>query len=249
MQDRYAGDVGDFGKLGMLRKIADTGLKIGVNWYLTYKPEEHSNDDGKHIGYLNDAAFSGCDDELKEVLSRIIKDDRNVSSLEEANLIPGAMYFSNILKPGSDFSFDRMNWHLNSLEALAATDLVFCDPDNGLIVKSVSEKSIKSDKYILPGEIVSYFQAGKSVVFYNHRCREKEEKYLKRFQALKQQEELSAAEWKGLKFVRGTIRDYIFIVQPRHVDKVNHAIESLLEGNWKKHFSVLDIAQVHRVSY
>jgi hypothetical protein len=36
MQDRYAGDVGDFGKLGMLRKIAYSGLKIGVNWYLAY---------------------------------------------------------------------------------------------------------------------------------------------------------------------------------------------------------------------
>ena len=30
MQDRYAGDVGDFGKLGMLRQIADTGLKVGI---------------------------------------------------------------------------------------------------------------------------------------------------------------------------------------------------------------------------
>lgn len=52
MQDRYAGDVGGFGKLGMLRQIATTGLKIGVNWYLTYKPEEHNNDDGKHVKYL-----------------------------------------------------------------------------------------------------------------------------------------------------------------------------------------------------
>ena len=57
MQDRYAGDVGDFGKLGMLRIIADSGLKIGVNWYLTYKPEENLKEDGKHIGYLNDIAF------------------------------------------------------------------------------------------------------------------------------------------------------------------------------------------------
>ena len=41
MQDRYVGDVGDFGKIGMLRQIANAGLRVGVNWYLTYKPEEH----------------------------------------------------------------------------------------------------------------------------------------------------------------------------------------------------------------
>ena len=64
MQDRYAGDVGDFGKLGMLRRIAATGLKVGVNWYLTFKPEEHVNEDGKHIGYIKDRAFAECDNAL-----------------------------------------------------------------------------------------------------------------------------------------------------------------------------------------
>jgi len=38
VQDRYAGDVGDFGKIGMLRQIASTGLRIGINWYRTFKP-------------------------------------------------------------------------------------------------------------------------------------------------------------------------------------------------------------------
>jgi hypothetical protein len=73
MQDRYVGDVGDFGKIGMLRKIADYGLRIGVIWYLTYKPEEHINADGKHIGYLKDCAFKSCDDELLNCKKRITK--------------------------------------------------------------------------------------------------------------------------------------------------------------------------------
>ena len=49
MQDRYAGDVGDFGKLGMFRQIDETGLKIGINWCLTYKPREHVKQGGKHV--------------------------------------------------------------------------------------------------------------------------------------------------------------------------------------------------------
>ena len=48
MQDRYAGDVGDFGKLGMLRCIENSGLCVGVNWYLV--GNESHNNDGKHIG-------------------------------------------------------------------------------------------------------------------------------------------------------------------------------------------------------
>lgn len=46
MQNRYVGDIGDFGKLGLLRQLHKTGLSIGVNWYLT--PDETHNGDGWH---------------------------------------------------------------------------------------------------------------------------------------------------------------------------------------------------------
>lgn len=241
MQDRYVGDVGDFGKIGMLRQIAETGLRVGVNWYLTYKPEEHINTDGKHIGYLKDTAFKGCDDELLKSLDIITKRTRSVTALENANLIPNAIYYREILKPGSDKNFIRSIWYRNSLETLSEADIIFCDPDNGLIVKSVSQKSNKSDKYILPDELVSYYQAGKSIVFYNHRCREQEQVYLQRFQTLKQKNGLLSAEWKGLKFVRGTIRDYIFILQAQHLAAVDIAINNMMKTNWHKHFSELNL--------
>ena len=50
MQDRYVGDIGDYGKLGLLRSLAAAGLLIGVNWYRT--PDENHNEDGKFIQYL-----------------------------------------------------------------------------------------------------------------------------------------------------------------------------------------------------
>jgi hypothetical protein len=63
MQDRYVGDVGDFGKYGLLRSLA-ADLSLGVVWYLG--PEESHNADGKHIGYLNSTQknlikFRDCD--------------------------------------------------------------------------------------------------------------------------------------------------------------------------------------------
>ncbi len=241
MQDRYAGDVGDFGKLGMLRKIANSGLKVGVNWYLTYKPEEHSNEDGKHVGYLNDKAFKGCDDGLLESLRLIVAGKRSIEALEQSDLIPQAQYYSEILKAGSISTFSRNNWFEKSLQALADSEIIFCDPDNGLLVKSVSLGSGKSDKYVTASELVAYYQEGKSVVFYNHRCREKETTYLKRFDSLRQGKELHNAKWEGLKYTRGTVRDYLFIIQPKHVKHVEAAIDSLIQSNWSKHFSVLDI--------
>ncbi|MBQ9065866.1 MAG: hypothetical protein IJ123_10505 [Blautia sp.] len=50
MQDRYTGDIGDFGKLGLLRVLESQGLTIGINWSRT--PDEDHNDDGKYTKYL-----------------------------------------------------------------------------------------------------------------------------------------------------------------------------------------------------
>ncbi len=46
MQDRYAGDVGDFSKLSLLRALAD-GRRLAVCWYLV--PNELHNDDGARV--------------------------------------------------------------------------------------------------------------------------------------------------------------------------------------------------------
>ena len=45
MQNRYTGDIGDFGKLGLLRQISEAEFSIGVNWYLT--PDESHNGEAK----------------------------------------------------------------------------------------------------------------------------------------------------------------------------------------------------------
>jgi hypothetical protein len=49
MQDRYAGDIGDFVKLGLLWAISP-GYALGLAWY--HVPDEGHNDDGRHIGYI-----------------------------------------------------------------------------------------------------------------------------------------------------------------------------------------------------
>ena len=56
MQDRYAGDIGDFGKYGLLRALCGEdghgpALRLGVLWYRVLEAEE--NNDGRHTAYLH----------------------------------------------------------------------------------------------------------------------------------------------------------------------------------------------------
>ena len=95
MQNRYTGDIGDFGKLGLLRVLQESGLTIGVNWYLV--PDENHNSDGRHVQYLENADYCQLDEPLWLELKRIVKSgQREVSALENDNTI-NAAFFSDPL--------------------------------------------------------------------------------------------------------------------------------------------------------
>ena len=64
MQDRYTGDVGDFGKYGLLRCLRGPDaapLRLGVVWYRTDSDIVDADpvNDGKHVAYSATAGTSG----------------------------------------------------------------------------------------------------------------------------------------------------------------------------------------------
>ena len=84
MQNRYVGDVWDFGKHGLLRYLSgetagvtEDRLRLGLIWYLSHDPKEH-NGDGRHIGYLKRTArddkseYISCDPMLWEKLRDLV---------------------------------------------------------------------------------------------------------------------------------------------------------------------------------
>lgn len=119
--------------------------------------------------------------------------------------------------------------------------MVFLDPDNGLVVKSVGAQSSRIIKYILTEELKDYYCAGHSVIFYNHRSRQVEHDYLDRFRQLQNDPALNGAKWLGVKFRRGTIRDFFFMLQPLHATAVIRLIDGYLESNWRRHSARLPI--------
>ena len=84
-----------------------------------------------------------------------------------------------------------------------------------------------------------YYKLGKSIIFYNHRERKPEKEYLDKFRNLQDDPVFKSSEWIGLKFIRGTIRDYIFILQPEHFYPVKMQCEALLKTSWKANFSLI----------
>ncbi len=88
-------------------------------------------------------------------------------------------------------------------------------------------------------EIVDYYKAGHSVVFYSHRTREQLQVYLERFNGLFKIKELEDAKIKGISFRRGTLRDYFFIIHKEHIEKIQEGIDALLNGKWSSHFTTI----------
>ena len=147
MQHRYFGDVGDFGKYGLLRTLCGVHeqprLKLGIVWYLF--PDESHNEDGKHVGYLKNADpfFRDCDellyDKLRSLLfdgSMLIAGNRHLGSAESSSILPGE---NDLLQPTSSLrnkkhsKFQRVSpsenaWLHGALSATESADLIFMGP-------------------------------------------------------------------------------------------------------------------------
>jgi len=81
MQDRYAGDFGDYVKLAVLRALSP-GRRLGVGWWL--HPDGGPAGDGSHVCYLDaPAAWRSLDPELFDALKVVASGVRRVSALEE----------------------------------------------------------------------------------------------------------------------------------------------------------------------
>lgn len=240
MQDRYAGDIGDYGKFGLLKALQKQGFIIGVNWYRTEPPAFEKKSDGSFkqqdgihkTGDIPDD-LKNCDAVLAKKLAKIADDDHNrsVASLERAKLVPDAVYYHEAISIAG-----RDKWHQKALQQLNKASLVFLDPDNGLLVDSVGPASARSVKYAFYDEVAGYIKAGKCVVVYNHRCRKPEKKYfadieLRLKTALK---EVKYYDIQEITFFKRSVRDYFAIsASKQHSKMIRKAFEEMWNGSWQ----------------
>jgi hypothetical protein len=244
MQDRYFGDVGDYGKYGLLRAVAGersgAPLRLGVVWYLT--DNKIHNNDGKHVGYLAQSRFRQCDPELFDALREVANEPRRVGHVEDRGILPSSTRFYRSLLNLSAVgaagrSSVRAEWYAGALDATAGTDVVFCDPDNGISERPEVLRSGRGAKFVGLEELAGFFRRGQSLIVYHHADRSAPVT----LQAERRRGQLAAAmgtdQVHWLRFSRGTTRLYFVIPAQQHREVLASRIRELMLGPWSEHFT------------
>lgn len=171
MQDRYAGDVGDFVKLGLLRTLSPGG-QLGVAWYRY--PDESHNGDGRHITYLDQPhRHEHLDPFLISHLRNITKNERSINSLLpvlEGVISSDEAVDSSAISPRERRTW-RAAWFTRMMEKLSQCDLVFADPDNGIIDDEDWRKGRAKFGKQMPLSEVQQLAQGRCAVIYHHNTR------------------------------------------------------------------------------
>ncbi len=177
MKEQYVGDVSDYRKYALLRALTNGGLKLGVCWMLT---AADGRTDGAKIGYLDEPSkWSAFDPELFDVLRATCGSDghRSLMAIEGSDVLSEAIFFNRMLGDGLE---ERQRYFDDALRTFAGCDLVFFDPDNGLDVRSTPKGRKDSAKFVYRDEIEAFWQAGRSVLIYQHFTREVRASFVER---------------------------------------------------------------------
>ena len=233
MKNQYIGDVGDYGKYGLLRFLAENGVTIGVNWYLT--EDDPSSNDGNINQYLNDDAERAYDPVVFDRMRQIVfeqKEKKHVGMIEAAGILPRASFYSEVLSTDGvawrERKRIREQWHGRAMDALAGAELVFADPDTGTAEKTTRKGS---DQYADVHELADYYKKrSQDIVYYCHRARRTNEAWSRKKTELR--ELLPDAALFVLTFRRGMQRSYIFAVHPGRAEKYRALIDSFLTTPW-----------------
>lgn len=242
MKDQYVADIGDYGKYALLREFTCNGIKVGVNWYLT---EDDDSSDGSIRKYLfNDKNGIGTlDSELYHKLQLInAKGDRkSIVDIKDSGIIPKAIYYSDLIDSSGkpyERKAKREKWFLKSLKPLDNADLIFLDPDNGLLTNGGAGKR-NAEKYVLPYEVEQYFKGeyGRkhNVVYYCHKGRRKQDAWIKYMTYMSGQ--IQDVRLIVLTYHKGTQRSYVFLIHGEDYDDYRRIIDSFLE-RWGRVFTV-----------
>jgi hypothetical protein len=176
MKDQYFGDVNDYRKYAILAGLANMGeLCTGICWMLT---AADGRSDGSALRYLTQPAqFRSFSPQLFDFLYDVvtIQGDRRVMKLEESDVLPNTVFYSEYIADKSD---PRQAYFRGAFDAFIGADIVFFDPDNGIEVPSVALGRKMSSKFLYWRELVECYQSERSVIVYQHFPRKCREQYL-----------------------------------------------------------------------
>lgn len=258
MQDKWAGDIGDFAKYGLLRHLCD-GFDsqkaqyscLGVIWYLnkpTSSESKNQETSARTFQYLDDPiSFKECDCDLFCALQPLKNPEkRSIAKVQNLEILPQAKFYdvpvppsqkSNDHKPIDSYGKDRTKWFEGALSVTADADVIFVDPDNGIKADDSSPQDVSI------AELRRIKQDGKSIIIYHHFGRHNSEPVQIECMArsLKDILGISGSLW-GLRWNRVSTRVFFIVAQKSHESKFRQRIEELKRKPWvtQKHFSITE---------
>jgi hypothetical protein len=181
MQDKYVGDIGDFGKYALLKSLAQGDVVLGIVWYRT--AAKGGTGDGTLTQYLSslDAAkgLGRCDEKLFTCVRGIVESkDRRVARVRELGIfLTPTVFYEDLLDfdglPLGSRREARRRWCQNALDRVSKADLVFLDPDSGLSLNEAIKYRKAGSKYVFLDELQAFLEKQKSTILYCHQGRRK----------------------------------------------------------------------------
>lgn len=218
MKDQYFGDFGDYQKISLLKGLREANLNVLVHWM---KTDDDNSNDGRHITYLdNPSMWMNYEPDIFEYIKqKIAKDKRSLVHIERSVFCERISFVNQ--------KIENTKARNSILESIVSSDshLVFFDPDNGIEVKSTNFKNVH--KYVVWEEIIKTYNAGKSVLVYQHFSRINRESFI--------QNKLSEIKSKiGEDAVALKVKHsvYFIIPQPTHKNKLN-AVLNRFTKKWQ----------------
>jgi hypothetical protein len=245
MQNRYTGDVGDFGKYALLKALAKSDLRLGVIWYLN--PDEEDNRDGRFVSYPR---LRECDPVLYDQLAKIIRSgERRVSAIEQGSILPdGTLFYSAPITFRDLTSFQilerrarRASWLQDGVTLTAPADIVFLDPDNGLAGPSASPTAIGGQKYVFVEDIQPFISRGQSLIIYHHLSRQRGGLAVQVAEKVARLKATAAGALPlAMIYRRGSVRVYFVVPAPAHCQLLLKRSASFISSMWGRrgHFEI-----------
>jgi hypothetical protein len=169
VRQNWVRDIADFAKYGLLKRLAGEDLRLGVFWYLT----THAAANPPLVSYLSrPEKYRACDAALFDTLRglHIEKGDKlTLEDVERGKVLPGNTVFYG--RPLSTTAIDRKGrrtvrgqWFQDGCVLTRDCNLIFLDPDTGLLPAGRKAENAGGEEYATLEEVVELCQRGQSVV-------------------------------------------------------------------------------------
>lgn len=186
-------------------------MHIAVCWMLT---DTDNSNDGKKRDYVDKLdKLHAPDPLLFEWMTQIMADreNRSVSWIRNAALIPHAVYYDPPLMDGATL---RRIYFERFLSFAAECDLAFFDADKGLENSRPQYGLTGSSQYLYENELVQTYEAGLSVLAYQSYGRDVTRPAFLERESLRLRKLTGAAEVIAF---RTSFTSFLLVPQPRHL--------------------------------